>query len=315
MSFLNDNFIADFLKLSLNIVYEFVGAYWFAIILVAVFVRLVLIPFDLKQRKSMKQMAAIAPEVESVKKRFANNPNQMNAKIQLLYKENGISSMAGCLPMIIQLVVLLAFYGALKSIATKETMKIILEAAEGGAGSMNLTGWLWVHNIWQPDSGMAGVLPTASEFLSFLQSNANDISPQTMQILQQKGLIIFGNSVLSVNGAAYDALKNAIIEANGVSGFANGWFGLPIIAGGTMYLQQMLSSKRNKGAEAAQMQPQQNGVMKYMYPVISLLVCTTSNTIFSIYWAFSNVYSIAADLIYNYFYDRKQKKAAPVTAG
>lgn len=314
MSFLNDNFIADFLKLALNIIYEFVGEYWFAIILVAIFVRLVLMPLDLKQRKSMKKMAAIAPQVDSLKRRYANNPNQMNAKVQLLYKENGVSSMAGCLPMIIQLFVLLAFYGALKAIATRETMKIILEATEKGAGSLKLTGWLWVHNIWQPDSGMAGVLPSASEFLSFLQNNANDISPQTMQILQQKGLIIFGESTLSVNAAAYDALKGAIIEANGFTGFANGWFGLPIIAGGTMFLQQMISSKRNKGVEAGPMQ-QQNGMMKYMYPVISLLVCTTSNTIFAIYWAFSNVYSIVADILYNYFYDRKKKDAATVTVG
>ena len=83
-------------------------------------------------------MASINPEVESLRKRYANNPEQCNLRINKLYKERGISPMAGCLPMLLQLVFLLAFYGALRSIAAKETMSLVLRAAEHGAEGVQL---------------------------------------------------------------------------------------------------------------------------------------------------------------------------------
>ncbi len=303
MSFLNDNFIADFLVVLLKLIFGLIKEYSVTVMLVALFVRLALLPFDLKQRRSARLMASIAPEVEGIKKRYANNPNQVNAKIQQLYKEHGISTLAGCLPLLIQLPLLLAFFGALKSIATQETISLFLRAAENGSDTIRLTRWLWVNNLWQPDSGMAGVLPTTSEFLSFLQSNANIIKPQTMQLLQTKGLILFNNGVLSVNEAAYTILKDNIITANGLTGYTNGWFGLPVIAAGTMFLQQWISSRRNKTPNQDQMK-----YMKYVYPILSLLFCTTSNAMFAIYWAFTNIYSMGTDILYNYFYEKKQAK-------
>ncbi|MGI6665181.1 MAG: YidC/Oxa1 family membrane protein insertase [Christensenellaceae bacterium] len=308
MGFLNDNFIADFFKIALNWVFGFIGEYSVAVILVALFVRLILMPFDLRQRKSSRKMALLAPEVESIRKRYANNPNQVNARIQLLYKENGVSSTAGCLPMILQLVFLLAFYGALKSIAAKETMSIILRAAENGGSSVELTRWLWVNNLWQPDSGFAGVLPSAKEFLSFLQSNTNSITPQTMQLLQNKGLILFNEGILSVNVSAYETLTTSVITGNGLTGFANGWFGLPVFTAGTTFLQQWLASKRNTNP-AADMAGMNSGMMMYLYPIISLIFCTTSNAMFSIYWAFTNVYGIVVDIVYNRIQKKKEEAA------
>ncbi len=148
MSFLNDNFIADFFILAIEWIYQFLREYSLTMIVVALFVRLVLLPVDVKQRANSRKMASINPEVESLRKRYANNPEQCNLRINKLYKERGISPMAGCLPMLLQLVFLLAFYGALRSIAAKETMSLVLRAAEHGAEGVQLTKWLWVHNLW-----------------------------------------------------------------------------------------------------------------------------------------------------------------------
>ena len=133
MSFLNDNFIADFFILAIEWIYQFLHEYSLTIIVVALFVRLVLLPIDMKQRINSKKMVSINPEIEGLKKRYGNNPEQLNLRINKLYKERGISPMAGCLPMLLQLVFLLAFYGALRSIAAKETMSLVLRAAENGA--------------------------------------------------------------------------------------------------------------------------------------------------------------------------------------
>jgi len=122
-----------------------------------------------------------------------------------------------------------------------------------------------------------------------------------MNILQTKGLIIFNSGVLSVNEAAYETLKTGIVTANGLTGYANGWFGLPIIAAGTMFVQQIFASEWNAAPNQDQMK-----MMKYMYPAISLIVCLTSNAMFAIYWAFTNIYAMATDSIFNIVYKKKQ---------
>ncbi|PWL49327.1 MAG: hypothetical protein DBY39_01495 [Clostridiales bacterium] len=306
MSFLNDNFIADFFILAIEWIYQFLHEYSLTIIVVALFVRLVLLPIDMKQRINSKKMVSINPEIEGLKKRYGNNPEQLNLRINKLYKERGISPMAGCLPMLLQLVFLLAFYGALRSIAAKETMSLVLRAAENGASSIELTRWLWVNNLWQPDSGMAGILPSASEFLTFLQSNNNIITPQTMGILQSKGLILFNEGILSVNEAAYNALSSGIIAANGLMGLNNGWFILPLLSGGAMFLQQWISSKLNPNPAMEQ----QMGMMKYIYPILSFVICLSSNTMFAIYWMFTSIYSVAVDFFFNFYYKRKEEKGS-----
>ncbi len=220
MNFLYDNFISDFLVIVIEWIFQFVGEYSITIILAMLFVRFVLMPLDLKSKRSMKQMAALGPEVESLKKRYANNPEQLNKKVQQLYKERGVSTMAGCLPMLVTLLLLSAFYGALRTIATEQTMALVLGAAENGAENTQLTSWLWVRNLWQPDSGSAGIMPTATEFLSFLQQNSSDITPQAMELLKNKGLIAYSSGVLSVNEAAYNALTQAVVAANGGTGYS-----------------------------------------------------------------------------------------------
>ncbi len=306
MSFLNDNFIADFFILAIAWIYQFLQEYSLTIIVVALFVRLVLLPIDVKQRVNSKKMIEVNPEIESMKKRYGNNPQQLNLHMNKLYKERGISPMAGCLPLLLQLVFLLAFYGALRSIAAKETMSLILRATENGASNIELTRWLWVNNLWQPDSGMAGIMPSASEFLTFLQSNSNTITSQTMGILQSKGLILFNEGILSINEAAYNALCSGIISANGMQGLKNGWFILPLLSGGAMFLQQKISSKLNPNP--AMEQQMGMGMMKYVYPIVSFLICLSSNTMFAIYWTFTSIYSIAVDFFFNVYYKHKEEK-------
>ena len=306
MSFLNDNFIADFFILAIEWIYQFLQEYSLTIIVVALFVRLILLPIDVKQRVNSKKMIEVNPEIESMKKRYGNNPQQLNLHMNKLYKERGISPMAGCLPLLLQLVFLLAFYGALRSIAAKETMSLILRATENGASNIELTRWLWVNNLWQPDSGMAGIMPSASEFLTFLQSNSNTITSQTMGILQSKGLILFNEGILSINEAAYNALCSGIISANGMQGLKNGWFILPLLSGGAMFLQQKISSKLNPNP--AMEQQMGMGMMKYVYPIVSFLICLSSNTMFAIYWTFTSIYSIAVDFFFNVYYKHKEEK-------
>lgn len=302
MSFLSDNFISEFLFLALKWVFSWANEYWLAIILVTLAIKFVLLPLDIKQRQSSLKMQMVSAEVENIKKRYANNPDQQNRKIQEYYKTNGIKPTAGCLPMLISMVLLFAFYGAMRSVVSEQTVSLVLRGASDGASSVKLSSWLWVHNVLQADAGHVPIFPNTSDFLSFIKVNSSSISPQMLMMLKNQGILIFENGVMSVNAAAYNELTSGIVAANGFTGLNNGWYGLPIIAGATLFLQQWLTSKNTPTTA------QPGGkMMLYFFPVFSAYICATSNACFAMYWTISNVFATLMHIIYTAYSKRRKK--------
>ena len=162
MSFLSNNFISDFFVLLLRLVYNFVHDYSGAILILTVLVRLVILPLDLRQKNSARKMQMIQPKLQSLQKRYANNPQQLQKKQQELYKAEGVKPLAGCLPMLITLPIFFAFFGAMRVLETEQTISFILNAQHLGQQAYQLPQWLWVHNFWQPDSGLAPTMKTAT---------------------------------------------------------------------------------------------------------------------------------------------------------
>lgn len=92
--------------------YKIFNNFGLAIVVLTILIRALLIPLTLPSLKAAGKMKEIAPELEKLKKKYANN-KQKFAQAQLeLYKKHGINPAAGCLPQIIQLVVLIALYQA-----------------------------------------------------------------------------------------------------------------------------------------------------------------------------------------------------------
>ncbi len=98
----------------LNLFYRLIGNYGLAIILFTVFVKLVLFPLDLKQRKSMAKTQKIQPLLMEVQKKYANDKEKLNQETMKLYQKYGINPMGGCLPMLIQFPIIIALYWVVK---------------------------------------------------------------------------------------------------------------------------------------------------------------------------------------------------------
>lgn len=89
-------------------------SYALAIILLTVIIKVALYPLTKKQMKSMKMMQKLAPEVKKVQEKYKNkDPQKMQQKIMELYKENNVSPFSGCLPILVQMPILIALYRAL----------------------------------------------------------------------------------------------------------------------------------------------------------------------------------------------------------
>ena len=94
----------------LDLFYRFIGNYGFAIILFTVFIKLFLLPLDLKQKKSMAKTQKIQPLLMEIQKKYANDKEKQSQETLKLYQKYGISPMSGCLPMLIQLPIIFALY-------------------------------------------------------------------------------------------------------------------------------------------------------------------------------------------------------------
>ncbi|WP_066645515.1 YidC/Oxa1 family membrane protein insertase [Christensenella timonensis] len=306
MDFLYNNFLSDFFSICMNGLNSLFADYALTIVILTILIRLCLLPLDLKMRSNSAKMQALGPEIQSLQKRYANNPQQLQRKQQELYRKMNVKPMLGCLPSLIQLPILFAFFGAMRVLQSQQTVALMLDAAQYGASTVQLPEFFWVHNFWQPDNGMSNILPNSTEFLSFIQQNSLYITPQTMGLLQSKGLLDFSTGVMSVPDATYTQLTTQILQANGFVDAAgkvtnyNGYFILPALAGVALFLQQKfnpaamnggMNMAASGGSEQAEAQGCTNKMMLWIFPIFSIWICATSNTAFALYWFISSLYA------------------------
>lgn len=101
------------LFLLLHFFYNFIPNWGIAIILVTILIRILFFPLNHKSLKSMKKMADLAPEIEKLRKKYAKDPQKLQAEIMKLYSEAGANPMSGCLPIVVQIPVFIALYNVL----------------------------------------------------------------------------------------------------------------------------------------------------------------------------------------------------------
>ena len=92
--------------------YQIFGNLGVAIILLTVLIRMVLYPLTLPSMKAAKKMAELAPEIEKLKKQHKDDRQKLASAQMSLYAKHGANPAAGCLPQIIQLIILIALYQA-----------------------------------------------------------------------------------------------------------------------------------------------------------------------------------------------------------
>ena len=105
-------------------------AWGWSIILVALVIRLLLLPLGLKQMRSMREASAkmkiLQPELDRIKKKYGNDKKKLQQEQMKLYQEHGITQaqMAGCLPTLLQMPILFAFYYAILGLASDSGLDV-----------------------------------------------------------------------------------------------------------------------------------------------------------------------------------------------
>lgn len=95
----------------------FQSSYGLAIVVVTIIIRLILVPLNVKQIKSTQGMQEIQPEIQELQKKYASKDQATQTKLQeetmALFQKHGVNPLAGCLPIFIQMPILIAMYHAI----------------------------------------------------------------------------------------------------------------------------------------------------------------------------------------------------------
>lgn len=102
--------VASLLGYVLNFIYNLVQNYGWAIIIFSVLLRLIILPFTIKQQKTMKKTAKVQKEMQSIQAKYKNDPEKLNRETIELYRREKVSPFSGCLSGILQLVVFLSVF-------------------------------------------------------------------------------------------------------------------------------------------------------------------------------------------------------------
>ncbi len=161
-----------------------------AIIALVCVVRLLLHPITKRSQISMMKMGKMGPEIERLKKKYGDDKDELNKAMMTVYKEQGITPILGCLPMILQMPIWIALYAALNS-----TFELRQEPF--------LWGWTWIEDLARPDRliewnpirlfwgieiGAFNILPLLLAVVFYLQQEFTPKPPATTpeQVQQQK---------------------------------------------------------------------------------------------------------------------------------
>ncbi len=105
--------IAKLLVRFLQLLFGWTGNWGIAIIITTVIIKVLLYPLTYKSYKSMKAMSALAPLMQELREKHKEDRERLNQEMMALYKAHNVNPASGCLPMLLQLPIFLAFYRAL----------------------------------------------------------------------------------------------------------------------------------------------------------------------------------------------------------
>ena len=191
--------------------------YGWSIVVITIIINLLLMPFRLSSMKQQRKMQKLQPQIQAINAKYKGlslrDPKKadQNAEIMELYKREGANPMSGCLPMVVQLPILYAFYKVL-------TVTIELRGAH----------WLWVTDLSQPEQLAIRVLPIlliVTQFIVQKMTPNPTVDPAQAKMMQfmplmfgfffynvSSGLVVYwltGNLV----GIAQQAMINRLMPA------------------------------------------------------------------------------------------------------
>lgn len=261
--------------------YSWTGSYGVALILFTLVVKLVLLPFQLKSKKSMLRMNRMQGKLNDIKTRYANNQQKQQEAMAELYAKEGINLMSGCLWIMIPFPILIALYYIIRVplryfmslsesvIAEITTLAGTLgfTAAEGSQAYEQIYLAKFIHEHWADFAGkFDGLIDLNYNFLHI------DLAAQPSSLFSQ-----FPGGGWPVWGALL----------------------LPIISAGIQFAMSFITMRTNGSAPNGSTK-----TMMYMMPLMTLWMGYILPSALCIYWIANSAFSLIQEVTLNKYFNK-----------
>ncbi len=267
--------------------FNIVGSYGVALIIFTIFAKLILLPFQMKSKKSMMDMQRIQPKLKELENKYKNDKERYAQEVQKLYKKENVSMFGGCLPLLITLPVMIGLYSVVRQPLTyilglsAEQITAIAEAMKEAGAAINISrGYMTELNV--------------ASLLGQYQSVAEAVVPGIGHI----DFFFLGLDLAAIPNFKYITPL---------------WI-IPIVSGITSYLYSWIT-KKSQGTQSAANQPGMNGMMNIMMPLMSVYIAFVVPAGLGFYWIISNILSAAQEPLLTVYYKKKQEKALLLQGG
>lgn len=190
---------------------EYISFYAIAIIITTIIFKLILLPISFKQTASTKKMQEIQPLMQELQNKYKNDPQTLQAKMTALYKEHNYNPASGCLIMLIQFPIILAFFSVFRNPAT-------YAFTEPGMYESMSKVFLWIPNLEHADPYLWG-MPLLAALTTYLQSKTIMVGAtsskddpaaksQSMMTLMMPVMIFFAARSFPAGLALYWVISN-----------------------------------------------------------------------------------------------------------
>ncbi|MBE7035768.1 MAG: YidC/Oxa1 family membrane protein insertase [Ruminococcaceae bacterium] len=253
--------------------YQMLNNYGWTLVAFTVITKLILLPLTIKQQKSMSKMQAIQPRLQELQKKYQYDQEKLNQETMKLYKDNNVSPMGGCLPLLIQFPLLIALYNIIRSPLT-----YVMQLGQNGGPSI---------------AEIAEVMNAAGANVSVNdQINiASKIGEFIPQLTQKFGEI----NILNINFSFFGLDLSQTPSLTALAPLTL----IPILAGLTTFLSSWLSNKmsgQNASAGADNKQSTMK-MMTYLFPLMTVFFAVSLPAGLGFYWILSNIIQIAQQFI------------------
>ena len=271
------NLIATPLGLVMWGAYNLLNNYGLAIIAFTFITKVVLFPLAIKSQKSSAKMAVLSPDIKIIQKKYAKDRVKMQEELTNLYAENDYNQMAGCLPLLIQMPIILGLYEVIRNPLT-HILRIPADVLESARKALELT------NISTYQSQLKSIATSAPEKLNGI------LDSQYITDIQNFDMTFLG---LDLTQIPTFALNIAIL--------------VPLVSISTMILSQVITMKLNGQADQAG--------KAVMMPMLIMSVAMTSLFAFqfpigvTIYWIAGNIFAIIQSFALNAMHNPKKLRA------
>ncbi len=272
----------------LNLIYQIVNNYGVALLIFTVLVKLVLLPLSAKQQKSMVKMQQIQPKLTELQAKYKNDPQKQQQEMAKLYKEHNVNPAGGCLPMLIQLPILLCLY---QVIAYPLTFMLNMNDSQSWSVATQ-----YAASELSKNPSMAQIVSAkAANLINFDLFNGFDLSQVPWQGFKNinllwlipifAGLTTFLSSKLTTNMNKKKENKQTEDDKP----------------------KRILNPEDTKGSAGVDQAQSMNNTMTYFMPLFTVWLAFTYPAALGFYWGLSNVLSIFQQIYLNKKYGEKYK--------